>query len=342
MSNTDYSYIVGRVRALETQLLNQTLLERVLDAKNADEAFRVLNDYPLLSEYIGDLKVDDYQKIFLAGLKNIQRIIHEMAPHKKVMNFLWYKYDFHNLKVVLKARLMEHGYSDIQHALIDVGLHSLENWEKTLFEGKSLDLIPGVAFAIKEATEAYEKTKDPQVVDLILDQHYLDELSGLAEEMDSPLTQVYVSRLIDITNVRTFVRCKELKKDRAFLEKVISKGGSVYPETFVSAYDKGYDELRGILEKRPQLAGLTEALDSVKKDRSLLALETKILENLQNFMKESQRKSFGPEPVFAFFYKFENIAQWRIIPFVTNTIMRNFGERSRLAIEILRLSKTII
>ncbi len=40
--------------------------------------------------------------------------------------------------------------------------------------------------------------------------------------------------------------------------------------------------------------------------------------------------------------EFENIAQWRIIPFVTNTIMQNFGERSRLAIEILGLSKTII
>jgi V/A-type H+-transporting ATPase subunit C len=309
MSNTDYSYIVGRVRALETQLLNQTLLERVLDAKNADEAFRVLNDYPLLSDHIGDLKVDDYQKVFLAGLKDIQRIIHEMAPHKGVMNFLWYKYDFHNLKVVLKARLMEHGYADIKHALIDMGLHSLENWEKVLFEGRSLDLIPGVAFAIKEATEAYEKSKDPQVVDLIVDQYYLDELNKLADEMESPLVQAYVFRLIDITNVRTFVRCKELKKDRAYFEKVIAKGGSVYPETFINAYDKGYDELHGILEKRPHMADLTEALDNVKKDKSLLALETKILENLQGFMKESQRKSFGPEPVFAFFYKFENHLQ---------------------------------
>jgi len=309
MSNNDYAYIVGRVRALETQLLNQTLLERVLDAKNADEAFRVLNDYPLISDHIGDLSVKDYQKVFLSSLQALQKLIHEMAPRKQVMNFLWYKYDFHNLKVVLKARLMEHGYADVEHALMDVGLHSLANWEKVLFEGRSLDLIPGVESAIKEATELYEKSKDPQVVDLVVDQYYLGELFRLAEDMESPVTQAYISRLIDIINARTFVRCKELKKDRAYYEKVIAEGGSVYPETFLSAYEKGYDELRGILEKRPHMADLAEALDSVKKDRSLLLLETKILENLQNFMKESQRESFGPEPVFAFFYKFENHLQ---------------------------------
>ena len=309
MSNTDYSYIVGRVRALETQLLNQTLLERVLDAKTADEAFRVLNDHPLISDHIGDLKVGDYQKVFLSALKSIQKIIHEMAPDKEFMNFLWYKYDFHNLKVVLKARLMEHGFADIEHALIDVGLHSLENWEKVLFEGKCLDLIPGVNSAIKEATEFYEKTKDPQVVDLVVDQHYLNELLRLADEMGSPLVQAYVARLIDITNARTFVRCKELKRDKQHFEKFLVKGGSVYTDTFLNSYDKGYDELRVVVEKRPHMSDLAEALDAVKKDKSLLALETKILENLQNFMKESQRESFGPEPVFAFFYKFENHLQ---------------------------------
>lgn len=309
MSNNDYAYIVGRVRALETQLLNQTLLERVLDAKNADEAFRVLNDHPLIADHIGDLSVKDYQKVFLSSLKAIQKLIHEMAPRKNVMNFLWYKYDFHNLKVVLKARLMEHGYADIEHALINVGLHSLENWEKVLFEGRSLDLIPGVTPAIQEATEFYEKSKDPQTVDLIIDQYYLNELLKLAEEMKSPMTIDYVVRLIDITNARTFVRCKELKKDRVYFEKVIIKGGSIYPETFLSAYEKGYDELRGILERCPHMSDLAEALESVKKDKSLLMLETKILENLQKFMKESQRESFGPEPVFAFFYKFENHLQ---------------------------------
>ena len=309
MSNTDYSYIVGRVRALETQLLNQTLLERVLDANNADEAFRVLNDHALLSEHIGDLKVNDYQKVFLSGLKSVQNLINEMAPCKEIMNFLWYKYDFHNLKIVLKVRLVKHGYADVKHALIDVGLHSLENWEKVLFEDKSFDFIPGVASVVKKATELYDKSKDPQIIDLIVDQYYLDELNKLAEGMDSSLVQAYVSRLIDTTNVKTFVRCKELNKDRTYLEKVLAKGGSVYSETYISAYDKGYDELRGILEKRPQLADLAEALDSVKKDKSLLALEIKILENLQNFMKESQRNSFGPEPVFAFFYKFENHLQ---------------------------------
>ena len=40
--------------------------------------------------------------------------------------------------------------------------------------------------------------------------------------------------------------------------------------------------------------------------------------------------------------EFENFAQWRIIPYVTNTIMRSLSERIRLAIEILELGNTFI
>ncbi len=54
---------------------------------------------------------------------------------------------------------------------------------------------------------------------------------------------------------------------------------------------------------------LTDVLDEFLKENNLLAVEKKISELLQKYMDESKKMSFGPEPVFAFFWKFENHMQ---------------------------------
>ena len=146
----------------------------------------------------------------------------------------------------------------------------------------------------------------------------------------SKLTADYVVRLIDITNVRTFIRCKELKKDSSYFEKVVVKGGLLPLDIILDAYDKGYDDLRVILERDPKFSGLAEALEAVKKEKSLLALEIKVLENLQNFMKLAQQESFGPEPVFAFFFKFENHLQ------VLRTVL--IGKLNKLEVKEISVS----
>ena len=63
--NSNYAYIVGRLRALETKMVNQTLLERLLDAKDANEAFRVLNDMPLIMGSMNDYEVSSFNKVLV-------------------------------------------------------------------------------------------------------------------------------------------------------------------------------------------------------------------------------------------------------------------------------------
>jgi len=51
---------------------------------------------------------------------------------------------------------------------------------------------------------------------------------------------------------------------------------------------------------------LVVSLDSFVEDENLLAAEKKVHELQQTFMDEANKISFGPEPVFAFFWRFEN------------------------------------
>lgn len=307
--NSKYAYIVGRLRALDTKMMNQGLLERLLDAKSADESYRVLNDMPLVMGSINDYEAKDFNKVLQGALGELKELFIQMAPYKDVLNFLWYKYDFHNLKVVLKAKLTERGYADVEHALTSLGNISFEDWEKHLLEDKSIKLTEGLDRIIDKAKEAYEKSNDPQVIDQVIDSYYLSVLKDISDKMGSTLISRYLRRIIDISNLKAFIRATELKKERGYFEGVLLEGGHVSLDTWLTSFERGYEDLRQTLEKRMYADDLVVALESFVEGKNLLAAEKRAHELQQQFMDESRKIVFGPEAVFAFFWKFENHLQ---------------------------------
>ena len=303
--NSKYAYIVGRLRALDTKMLNASVQERLMDAPGASEAFRVLNDLPLVTGNLDDCEVQDFAKVLSESLVSLKELLTQMAPYPEVLDFLWYKYDFHNLKVCLKAKVTGHGYEDISHALTDLGTIDMSVWEAFVLEDGSVpikDIDKKVAF-IKEQ---YERDGDPQIINSVIDQYFLEVLRGQAERIGSPMITDYLKRMIDFSNLRAFVRTLELKKDQAFLEKFLLEGGSVKPSLFLEAFEKGLDELRAVLEKKLGGEALHSALEKFTEDKTLMATERQIYKLQQEFMSKSNVVSFGPEPVFAFYWKFEN------------------------------------
>lgn len=309
MNKTDYAYIIGRLRALETRLPTANVLERMIEAGSAGEAFRVLNDLTFVLGSIGEHTVNEFQTVLTKATQKMARLLNRMSPYPEVIKFLWLKYDFHNLKIALKARLTEHGYADVSHALVDLGTLSAEEWEHYILEGKIPSLTKGMHDTLEDAVKQYEKTNDPQIVDLIVDKYYLEEMLKTAESFDSPLTVGYLKRLIDLTNVKTFIRCKELKKDDTYFESILLHGGRVPIFVLTDNFKKGYEELKQVLERKMYSEELVIVLDQFTKEKTLLSVEKKTSELLQEYMEASKKMSFGPEPVFSFFWKFENHMQ---------------------------------
>ncbi len=310
MSNSaDYAYIIGRLRALETQFPTSNLVERMIEAKSADETFRVLNDLPFISGSIGEYSAAEFQKVLTRATQKMIRLLLKMSPSAEAIRFLWMKYDFHNLKVSLKARLNERGYADVSHALVDLGSLTAEDWERFVLEGKTPALTEGLHETLVDVAKEFERTGDSQLVDQLVDKHYLEETLSMAQTFKSPLTIGYLQRLIDLTNLKTFIRLKELKKEAGHLESILLEGGRVDSSVFVESYKKGYEELRQLLERKMHCDELALVLEEFLKEKTLLSVEKKMSELLQDYMEESKKMSFGPEPVFAFFWKFENHMQ---------------------------------
>ena len=307
--NSNYAYIVGRLRALETKMLNHNLVERLMDAPDADSAFKVSNDIPLVMHNLGDYSVKDFNKVLVKTTSEMKNAFLRMAPYSEVLNFIWYKYDFHNLKVVLKAKLTQRGYDQVEHAISPLGTVNLEDWQKYLLEDIPIKLTEGLNKFIAYISEVYKESNDLQEIDQIIDKHYLSVLKGITDDIKSPMISEYLRRIIDFSNLSAFVRITEMNKDTKYLESVLLSGGHAPISLFLDNFEKGYEDLQKSVSKMTYVDDLTKTIDVFLDKKSLISLEKKTAMLQQDFMTSSNGIAFGPEPVFAFFWKFENQLQ---------------------------------
>ncbi|ETA79840.1 V-type ATP synthase subunit C [Youngiibacter fragilis] len=297
MNRMDFAQAVTRTRVLETRLLSRARIERMVDARDIDEALKILAETEYQSSMAGVARGEDYERILSQELKRVYKLVGEMTTESSVVEILSLKYDYHNLKVLVKETAMK---ADFKEMYVNLGGRDIQKVKAAYAAGDLRDVEPRLRDALIEASRDMEATGDPQRTDIILDRHYFSHVSAVADESGIPLFTDYVRTIIDFTNVKTLVRVKRLEKDIKFLEEAIIEGGSIPKgdillslsdslETMMSKF-KGYkisDELR-------------KGLESYQRTMRLSEFE-RILDNyLMKLNLQSKSIVFGPEPVFSY------------------------------------------
>ena len=91
-----YAYATGRIRALETHLIEPARLSRFLEARSIDDVGRLLveNGYPVAPNPETSLN---------EGLASAYRLARDLCKDPPIIDSFLLAHDFHNLKVFLKA-----------------------------------------------------------------------------------------------------------------------------------------------------------------------------------------------------------------------------------------------
>jgi vacuolar-type H+-ATPase subunit C/Vma6 len=147
---TGLGFLLGRVRSREARLLTAAELGKAESV--TAEAFEQLEDK--LNQELADLRRALFQDTDLADI-------------------CWLKYDFHNLKILLKEKLTE---QSLDHYLLPFGKDSLTDFDQTL---------------TRRAVGIFEKTADFCQMDYFVDQEYLRALQALAQKQDRYI-QAYI------------------------------------------------------------------------------------------------------------------------------------------------------
>ena len=268
----------------------------MLDCKTADDAIKILLelDYGDGDENISAL---GFEALLSRELVKTYDIVLSMVPEQAYFEFLLYPNDYHNVKTLLKAEFLGIGANEL---LIDAGTIPADALTDMVRNRDWLSMREDMAHGIQDALEVYAATQDPQEVDLILDKACYSDMSLLAAELGREFISAYLALKIDVINLITFIRAKEMNKPRDFFAKVFIEEGNIPDKVFLGGYDEPAEQFAEKLAIYGLRDVLLEGANMIRETGRFTALE-KLCDNfLLASLEDAKYIASGIEPLIAY------------------------------------------
>ncbi len=291
IKDTDYLVISARVKAMETGLLTRERMEQILEAKTDEEAAKILQEcgYPELDA--ADPEAMD--AALSAAREGTLSDVMDGAPEPRYIELFKLKYDYHNVKALLKAEAMG---TSADRMLMDMGRVSAAVLKEAVRSGELDSLPPMLASAVAEAREILDTTRDPQLSDIALDRWTYADMAALAEEVNSDFLRGYVAVQIDAANLRALVRTVRMGKSPEFLRGVLMEGGEVATDgilTLSANRGSGMNEVYG----PTRFAAAAEAGAEALRGGPLTEFEKLCDDAVGDYLAGAQYVPFGEAPL---------------------------------------------
>lgn len=311
-----YAYAVGRVRALETRLLDQPRIDRMVEAEDVERALGVLGETDYREAVVEVKEVLDFDIILSRELKKVLELISSLSHDPELSDLFRLRYDFHNLKVSLKRKYLEQEggrepkpqteASGEGGELLDVGLVEAGEIARIVQEEDYEKLPDVLREAVADARSGFEKDRDSQLIDIILDKKMYEVFYERFSRSRSRFLIEFLQIWIDLSNIKIFLRVKDLGKDKEFFEKVYLGYGTLPKELFLKLHDEPLESLVRVLAPTHYGKLVGEAVKDWGVSQSLAGLERMCDDYILEFLKKTKYIVFGLEPLIGYLWAKEN------------------------------------
>ena len=288
--DTDYLAVSARIRAMENRLLTAERMDRMIEARDQEEAMKVLSecgypDCPTLDETLAKARADVFKDMSAA------------SPDPRLAEVFQLKYDYHNLKTILKSQAMG---TEPERLLLDGGRYPAAKLLEDYRREDLRDCSDPFRKAAAAAKQVLDEEKEPQKADLVLDKACYAEMAELARRLDSKYLQGYVKLSVDVANLRTAVRVSRMGKEGDFLRQVLLEGGSVSEQALVNT--RG-ESLGDVFQNGPlaEAAALGAKL-AVPGGGALTGFEKACDDAITDYLASARMVPFGEETVIGYLY----------------------------------------
>jgi V/A-type H+-transporting ATPase subunit C len=299
VSETVYAYAVGRIRVLETRLLDKSKLERMVEAPTVDEALKVLaeTDY---ANMVAELdSVYEFEKILQEEIRRTYQLVQKINPEAHLTDLISLKYDLHNLKVLLKAKYLN---EDGDTLLFPVGTIPLDKLRAIVAEENFQELPAALRAAVEQIMEEFVVSGDPQIIDLSLDRTLYAMLISAARELRSTVLEGLFVREADLTNIKTFLRVKRMGRDKEFLKKAFLPHGRLPADLFINLLDEPLEFLADRLAMSDYAAVVSEGVREWQEKGNITNFEKLADDLLTAYLQQGKRKPFGLDPLVGYLH----------------------------------------
>mgnify|MGYP000123776905 CR=1 FL=1 len=129
----DFLFLAGRIRALQSKLLSDSQIERMIGAATATDAFRVFSELQYAEYVSANVGINDFESIIDQGLQETKSLIISGTENAPEFQYIWKQFDVNNFKRALKEKLID-GATSITNFSAENGYDPLANISKSDIE----------------------------------------------------------------------------------------------------------------------------------------------------------------------------------------------------------------
>lgn len=292
MSNTNYTFAVAYIRALETNLFSDSMMSQLAACKTYEECVRFLQD----KGWGNGQGSQDGDEILSAERAKIWAVVNDLSVPMETFSVLSFPNVFHNLKTAIKESLAETQHDEFYYENTSPSREEL----REIVKQKSFDrLPPSMEHAAKEAYETLMHTKDGQLCDVIIDRACLEAIRKAAENADEVI-QIYAKITVAVANIKTAVRCQKTGKSMEFMMRALTSCEGMQPELLAKAALNGIESLCAYLSS----SGYADAAEALQISPS--AFERWCDNYLIRMLQPQKYETFQVGPIVAYIIAREN------------------------------------
>ena len=284
-------YGVTRIRCHEKDLLGPARLQRMLDS-SAEEAVRQLVDIGYGG--LPDATVADMEQMIANELAAAYTLVEEVSFRPALTDAFRMKADVHNLKLLLKLRLMGSRETPL---LLQGGVFSPEALEKMVESADYRQLPDPFPAALAALEESFQAGIDPARISTALDSAYIQYASSIRK---APMVTAYFKALADFDNVLALLRARQMGANAARLQQMLLPPGDVPQEALLGALEAPAESLARALAQGPAREALSKGLEAFARGEGIAPLERERDNYLMNQFQGARFDNDSAAPLVAY------------------------------------------
>jgi len=302
--DTRYIYTTGRIRGLEKYLLKETDFSRIRESKGIIEALETLGKIFPYSESFKKTEEKNFEQMLEEELKRTYREIRSFCPQPDLVNLFWIEYDFHNLKVLLKAHFQENLSveltSQLRMSLSPTGTLNIETLKEAVQKEDFTSLPPQLKSLIEEVFPLIKENSQPHILDILIDELFFRWVYQKLRDYNDPFLTRLIQKEVDSFNIKTFFRIKSLerKDEEKILREALIEGGEIGKEVWINLSHQPKEFVEKELSNTDYIEIIRQILEGKKeREESLFSLDKFFDEYILKYSKRGIYVSFGREPL---------------------------------------------
>ncbi|MBN2058596.1 MAG: V-type ATPase subunit [Candidatus Saganbacteria bacterium] len=295
---SEFYYGSARIRVLENRLLTPAQLERMVSAKDFAQAFNVLSETAYAANLHRLKHAFEFEELVEIERLELKDLLLKLAPEHPFIFALLRHYDYQNLKILLRAHLAK---VKPEFELTRAGVTETTKLQAYIESGAKDLADQAMLDGADQAVLDYEHSKDPAMLDISLDRHYYAYLNATAQALSSPLIKQLISGWIDLLNIKTTLRSKQLGRDKKALAGSLLTGGLIGADTLTEIVDKGINDISARLNYTTYFPTLSAGFAQLAETGSFSLLEKEMDDLLLQRFRKAKYLNSGIEPLTGFY-----------------------------------------